>query len=133
MPSYLPLTSTNSDRSCLIERNFNLGLNSSEILSFLLLAHGVRPSIRQLKRVLFSMGLCRRKNHSDPHVVIAVIEKELEGSGSLIGYRQLHQRLRVDYGLRDRETVRLAMKHLDLGGVERRSRHKLKRSTYSAK
>ena len=99
MPSYLPVTSTKSDRSCLIERNFNLGLNSSEILSFLLLVHGVRLSIRQIKRVLFSMGLCRRKNHSDPHVVIAAIEKELEGSGSLIGYRQVHQRLRVDYGL----------------------------------
>ena len=45
------------------------------------------------------MGLCRRKNHSDPQVVIAVIEKEPKGSGSLIGYRQVHQRLRVDYGL----------------------------------
>ena len=32
-------------------------------------------------------------------VIVAVIEKELEGFGGLIGYRQTHQRLRVDYGL----------------------------------
>ena len=52
-------------------------------------------------------------------MVIALIEKELKGSGSLIGYQQMHQRLRVDYGLVvSRETVRLAMKHLD-PGVER--------------
>ena len=52
-----------------------------------------------LKRVLFSKGLCRRRNHSDIEEVIAAIERELDGSGSLIGYRQMHQRLRVDYGL----------------------------------
>ena len=32
-------------------------------------------------------------------MIVAVIEKELEGFGGLIGYRQMHQRLRVDYGL----------------------------------
>ena len=81
---------------------------------------------------LFS-GVRQKKKSQRSEVTIAVIEKELEGSGSFIGYRQMHQRLRVDYGLVvSKETVRLAWKHLDPGRVERRSRHKLKR-TYSAK
>ena len=46
----------------------------------------------------------------------------------------MHQRLRIDYGLVvSRETVRLALKMLDPEGVERRSQHKLKRRTYSAR
>ena len=134
MPGYIPVTPGNSDRNSLIECYFNLGLDYSEIINFLLLVHGIRLSVRQLKRVLFSKGLCRRKNHSDIEEVIAAVERELDGSGSLIGYRQMHQRLRVDYGLVvSRETVRHALKLLDPDGVERRSQHKLKRRAYSAK
>ena len=134
MPGYIPVTPGNSDRNSLIECYFNLGLDYSEIINFLLLVHGIRLSVRQLKRVLFSKGSCRRKNHSDIEEVIAAVERELDGSGSLIGYRQMHQRLRVDYGLVvSRETVRHALKLLDPDGVERRSQHKLKRRAYSAK
>ena len=134
MPGYIPVTPGNSDRNSLIERYFSLGLDYSEILNFLLLVHGIRLSVRQLKRVLFSKGLCRRRNHSDIEEVIAAVERELDGSGSLIGYRQMHQRLRVDYGLVvSRETVRHTLKLLDPDGVERRSQHKLKRRAYSAK
>ena len=134
MLSYIPVTSGNSDRNSLIECYFNLGLDYSEILSFVLLVHGIQLSIRRLKRVLFSKGLRRRRNHSQPQEIIAAIERELEGSGSLIGYRQMHQRLRTDYGLVvSRETVRLTLKTLDPTGVEKRWQHKLKRRTYSAK
>ena len=76
MPSYIPVTSGNSDRNSLIECYFNLGLDYSEILSFLLLVHGIQLSIRQLKRVLFSKGLRRRRNHSQPQEIIAAIQKE---------------------------------------------------------
>ena len=114
MPSYIPVTSGNSDRNSLIECYFNLGLDHSEILSFLLLVHGIQLSIRQLKRVLFSKGFRRRRIHSHPQEIIAAIERELEGPSSLIGYRQMHQRLPTDYGLVvSRETVRLTLKTLD--------------------
>ena len=37
--------------------------------------------------------------------VIVAIEYELSGSGNFVGYRQMHQRLRNDYGIIvDRET-----------------------------
>ena len=42
---------------------------------------------------------------------------ELEGSGNSIGYRQMHQRLRIDYGLVfQKETVRVIIKELDPAG-----------------
>ena len=89
---------------------------------------------RQLKRILRSKGLTRRQNYSDPAEVVAAVERELRGSGSLIGYRQMHQGLRTDYGLVvDRETVRTILKTLDPDGVERCLKRKLKRRKYHSK
>jgi hypothetical protein len=63
-----------------------------------------------------------------------VIETELHGIGSSIGYRAMHQRLTVDHKLvTDRETVRQILKILDPEGVERRLRHRLKRQQYKVK
>jgi len=59
---------------------------------------------------------------------------ELSGSGSCVGYRQMHQCLRDDHGLVvDRNTVRLAMGHLDPDGVSRRTRKRFIRRTYRCK
>ena len=81
-----------------------------------------------------SKGLSQRRNHSELRDIIAAVEQELEGSGSLIGYWQMHQRLQIDYGLVvSKETARLTLKTLDPSGVERRSQHKLKWRSYSAK
>ena len=55
--------------------------------------------------------------------LLNAIETELEGSGNSIGYRQMHQRLRIDYGLVvQKETVRVIIKELDPAGVQSRSR-----------
>ncbi|XP_032228118.2 uncharacterized protein LOC116611723 [Nematostella vectensis] len=46
----------------------------------------------------------------------------------------MHRRLVIDYGLRvDQETVRRVLKALDPEGVNRRSKHRLKRRQYRAK
>ena len=116
------------------QHRVDLGLNYVEVISFLLITHGITLSLRQLKRILRRKGLTKRKNHSDPAEVVAAIERELQGSGSLIGYRLMHQRLTTDYGLVvDRETVRNILKTLDPDGVERRSKHRLKRRKYKSK
>lgn len=135
LPSYIPaLGVTHRGRDTLVEQYFDLGLNYVEIISFLLITHGITLSLRQLKRILRRKGLTKRKNHSDPAEVVAAIERELQGSGSLIGYRLMHQRLTTDYGLVvDRETVRNILKTLDPDGVERRSKHRLKRRKYKSK
>ena len=87
-----------------------------------------------LKRILRRRSLRRRGQPSDGWDVIAAIEKELSGSGSSIGYRQMHQRLQISHHLQvDRETVRQIVKALDPDGVEMRSSRKLQRRKYRSK
>ena len=93
--------------------------------------HGITLSIRQLKRILRSNGLSRRQHKDNLLKVIDSIAQELVGSGNRVGYRQMHQRMRVNHGLVvDRETVRLSLKYLDPVGVEDRSRRCLRRREY---
>ena len=47
MPEYLPVNRAVC-RNDAIEKYFTLGFTASEILSFLLNVHGIRPSLRQL-------------------------------------------------------------------------------------
>lgn len=136
-PQYLPLQSQLPglvERDEIIERYFLLGFNYVEILAFLALCHGIFLSLRQLKRILRQRSLRRRGQPSNGWNVIAAVENELNGSGSSIGYRLMHQRLRIDYGLQvDRETVRQVLKALDPEGVEARSKRKLQRRKYRSK
>ena len=121
------------DRDSLIEGYFRLGIGYSEILAFLIMYHGIRLSMRQLKRILRERDLSRRKRQSPVNEIVDSIENELQGSGRLIGYRLMHQKLGLSYGLIvDRETVRVIMKALDPEGVERRSQHRLVRRKYHA-
>ena len=121
-------------RTDLIKHYFSLGLQYSEILAFLLSFHGIQLSLRQLRRILRREGLRGRKDHSDIEQVINAIETELEGSGNRIGYRQMHQRLRNDYGfVVQKEIVREIIKELDPVGVQARSSKRLRRREYRAK
>ena len=100
----------------------------------MLLSHGIKLSLSQLKRVLKSRRLRRRKTASRITEVINAVEEELRGSGNSIGYRQMHQRVLVDHSLVvARETVRIILKTLDSEGVLLRSRHRFRRRTYSVK
>ena len=114
----------------LIERYFRLGLQQWEILAFLMLQHGIQLSLRQLKRILSRRGLRRRNNTSDMEDVFKAIETELNGSGSIAGYRGMWQRLIHEYNL---VIVRRILKILDPAGVELRSRHRLRRRQYRGK
>ena len=88
LPEYLPSTrNCNQDRNYLIKEYFRLGFNYTEILSFLALYHGVRLSLRHLKRILVSQGLRRKKIQSPIERVADAIDQELQLSGSCIGYR----------------------------------------------
>ena len=62
LPSYLPaLGVAYRGRDSLVQQYFDLGLNYVEIISFLLLIHGISLSLRQLKRILRRKGLTRRQ------------------------------------------------------------------------
>ena len=110
-------------RDHLIERYFRLGLQQWEILAFLMLQHGIQLSLRQLKRILSRRGLRRRNNTSDMEDALKAIETELNGSGSIVGYRGMWQRLIHEYNLViDKETVHRILKIVDPAGVELCSR-----------
>ena len=122
-----------NDRDSIIENYFNAGCKYCEILAFLLSYHGINISLRQLKRILNTKGLRRRKHPSDLQDVINVIESEIQGSGSWIGfgYRAKWQRLRTDYKLVvSQNTVRQALKLMDPDGVIGRRKHRLQRRRY---
>ena len=87
---------------------------------FLLLRHGVRLSLRQLKRILRSRGFPRRKIQSRINRAVNAVDQELQSSGSCIGHRKMHQRLLTDHGIViDRDTVRLIVKNLNPNGVDK--------------
>ena len=103
-------------------------------MAFLQNCHGIQLRVRQLKRILKTKGLRRRGHASALPDVLNAVQQELAGSGSLVGYRQMHQRLTIDHGLIiDRESVRLILKDLDPEGVEHRSRRTFQRRLYSTK
>ena len=56
-------------------------------------------SLCQLKRILARRGIRRRNNTSDVDTVLKAVETELNGSGRIIGYRGMWQRLQQDRNL----------------------------------
>ena len=106
IPEYLPVNQA-VERNEVIENYFTLGFSASEILSFLVNVHGIHLSLRQLRRILRSRGCRRRGQASDMNVIVQAVEEELNGSGSIIGYRSMHQRLTAEHRLIvTRNTVR---------------------------
>ena len=132
---YLPLFQTVlNDRNSVITSYFNLGLSYTEIAAFLASFHGVVLSVRQLKRILRRLGRRRRLNPSDAGDVLNAIICELSGSGSIIGYRAMHQRMRDNHGLIvTRETVRQVFRIVDPDGVEARLKHRHTRRNYKVR
>ena len=125
LPQYSPANQEQElARNEAIVNYFRLGFTAPEILAFLVTLHGVQLSLRQLRRILRSHGCRRRVNPTDINEVAQVIEEQLKGSGRILGYRAMHQRLINDHNLVVvRNTVRRVLKILDPEGVEARSRH----------
>ena len=120
-------------RTALIRHYFNLGLKYKDIVHVLFNTHGLRLSLRQLKRILEKISLHRRKGETDIMYVVDFIIHEQRGSGSLHGYRWMYQKLKC-HGLNPRkEDVRLLLRLLDPEGTELRQRHCLRRRQYHAK
>jgi transposase len=116
-----------------ISNYFYNGYSYNEIRHLLKFMHGVDVSERTLHRVLRKLGLYRRGHSSSTISIINFVEKELSGSGSCIGYRQMHQRCIKARLCVSRKTVSVTVKALDPIGVEERKRKYLKRRKYFAK
>ena len=119
LPNYLPATRGNAlAPDELIETHINLGFVAQETVFFLASVHGLCISLRHLKRILRRLG-CRCRFQSDLDEIVQVVQGELGGSGSLLVYRAMHQRLVNHYGLiATREVVRHVLKVFDPEEVE---------------
>ena len=99
------------DRDGLIRGYFCSGFTYAEIVLMLSTCNHVQLSVSHLKRILRRMGLKRKNLNFDIENVIQCISNELRGSGSSMGYRAMHQKLRSVYNLQvDQEIVRLCLK-----------------------
>ncbi|KAJ8664694.1 hypothetical protein QAD02_006356 [Eretmocerus hayati] len=116
----------------LIRKYFYTRLTYKEIIAVLSADYKINMSLITFKRHIKRLGLRRKNIIENPLVeIITIIELELEGSGKLLGYRSIWQRVRK-YNHVDvkQETVRELLKIMDPDGVEERSRSKLKRRVY---
>lgn len=133
VPNYLPIGRALS-RLELIKHYFKQGFLYKEIVLFLLIRHGFKISLRQVKRILRRNNLCRRNVFRTPiNDVIEVIRGELEGSGQCIGYRSMWRRLILDHGLHvKRDNLLQIMREIDPQGVALRKVNRLRRRKYYA-
>ena len=120
-------------REELIKCYFQSGFSHSEILVFLATFHGINLTLRHLHRLLQEQNLFRRYHFTNLNDIIEVIQKEMLGSGENFGYRTMHQTLRVEEVVTNRETVCLIIKTLDPLGVELRKSHRLKRRMHTSR
>ena len=62
--------------------------------------HGIKLSLRHLKRILKAKRLCRNKNNSRRACLRDLISAEIENSAKCIGYRSMWRRLVNDHRIR---------------------------------
>jgi len=97
---------------------YHLGLSQREIV-LALSTYGYILSERHLRRILSKLAL-RRRSYSDMTDVVRFIQNEMNVSGSLHGYRWMHQKcIREGLNVRQRD-VQLLLKFIDPIGVELR-------------
>lgn len=121
------------DADSLIRKYFSYGFQYKEILAFLKILHNEDISYRTLKRRISEMGLYRKKRHSRITDVAEYIQKQIQISGRLHGYKWIHLKCIMNGFVITQEIVRELLSYLDPHGVEIRKRRRLQRRKYSNK
>ncbi len=99
----------------------------------LLAGKGVLMSLRTIKRRLKDWGLKRKDNQFGDDYLRHVIQGEMQGAGSLSGYRSIWHALRLRHGIHvSRHNVARLMKEIDPLGVEERKKRRLHRRVYKS-
>ena len=130
MVYFRPCRNTSGSIESVIEAYFRNGFQYKEILGMLSLFHNRQLSLRTLQRILRRMSYRRRALNTQTQVVIDAINQDLQLNGNSKGYRAMHQILKRNGIMIDRETVRKCLLELDPEGVSLRSKHRLQRRKY---
>ena len=121
-----------ADEEEAIRYYFSRNYDYATILNFLERFNNIKMSRETLMNRLKQYGLCRRGRHVDEGVVREYIRRELDGSGSLLGYRSMWRRLHSKHGINvPRSVVQNILRELDPEGTELRKARRLKRREYS--
>ena len=97
------MRATSVDLVDLVNKYFLLGYSYNEILQYLASFNGITLSLRQLNRILRSLGLFRRHHHISPNITLQTVQEELKGSSSEFGYRLMHRKTQIKrFGYRQR-------------------------------
>jgi hypothetical protein len=116
----------------LINHYFGIGYKYKEILTALTVLHGIKLSLRHLKRLIHALNLSRLVPDSRIDDIIRGILQELSGSGQCIGYKTMWKRLKLKYRLNVRRSTVIQLMWLaDPVGMERRKKRRLLRRQYS--
>ena len=81
----------------LLEEYFHRAYPYQAIVDLLEKLHGVRMQVRTLKRRLKALGLRRKEIDYDEDLLRDLIRQEMQGAGSLAGYRYVWHSLRLRY------------------------------------
>ena len=116
-----------------IEHYFHLGYKYKLITQLLKNIHGIEMSLRTLKRRLYDYQLFRRKENEnfDEERVRNIIRQEIQGAGSLAGYRKMWHILRLKHQLHvPRQLVATILRELDPEASTMRRTKRLRRRQY---
>ena len=118
-----------------ITNYFRKGFLYGVILEYLKRIHDINISLRTLKYKLKCYGL-KRKTSSSANLfqrIDSAILKEIQGPGSMSGYRAIWHTLRLKYGIFvPRNMVMNRLREIDPVGTAERTAHRLRRRKYTS-
>ena len=115
----------------LIDKHLHDGFRYKEIIALLRNRHGIKVSLCALYLFLRRVNFYWKGKQSPLLDIVTFIQHELEGSGSCIGYRAIHQRCIKNGLMVSRIIAAQIMKHVDPIAKTRRRRTIRRRLYYS--
>ena len=123
---------SDDDERSIIEYYFSRGYTHESIVKLLSKQHGIHIGERTLRYRLQSYGLRRRCPVYDLAEVRQRVAEQLDGPGSMGGYRSVWHTLRLDGIQVPRQVVATVVRELDPLGCRMRKGKRLKRRKYYA-
>ena len=128
-----PVLVRNQNLTGIVKDYFRKGYTYLEMLEFLKVHHKRTISLSTLKRYLKKMNCFRRPlfgRRINFNEAKEIVQEELYGSRSILGYKRVWSHLSTSGILLRREDVRLALRELDPENVDKRQRRCLRRRKY---
>ena len=113
-----------------IKYYFKQGYEYNTIVEFLFKFHGISMCVRTLKNRLKMLGLGRKSMDFNEQEVRERIMREIDGPGSMSGYRSMWHTLQREGYMVPRQTVEDLLKELDPEGCRIRRAKRLRRRVY---